>query len=46
MLQWFAEAYGWTPRQVAELPVEYAEWFHVVEAARAKVARMKQDKKI
>ncbi len=46
VLEWFADSYGWTPDQVGHLPLEYVDWFHVVAAAKHRVAEMKRDKRI
>lgn len=31
--RWFARAYGWTPNQVSELPIEAQTWLPIVEEA-------------
>jgi hypothetical protein len=43
--RWYAKAYGWTPDQVAELPIEEYEWLPAIEMAEsdAIAARQKQD---
>jgi len=46
VLEWFADSYGWTPEQVGGIPLEYVEWYHVVAAAKHRVAEMKRDKRI
>ena len=39
--EWWAQAYGWTPDQVGELPLEALEWFPVIRQARAKAAALR-----
>ena len=46
VMEWFADSYGWTPDQVGGIPLEYADWYHVVAEAKSRVAKMKQDKRI
>jgi len=39
--QQFAEAYGWTPSQVASLPLDFYMWDPVIRQAKHRVHEMK-----
>ena len=41
--RFFAKTYGWTPRQVDELPELAYEWLPKVEQAHGRVTQMKQE---
>jgi hypothetical protein len=40
--RWWAKMYGWTPEQVAELPLEICEWFPAIEEAEHEAGQMRQ----
>ena len=42
MSRWYAKTYGWTPDQVAELPIEEYEWLPVIEMADAEAQMAEQ----
>jgi hypothetical protein len=35
MERWFAQSYGWTPDQVAVLPLRVLDWFPMIERAQS-----------
>jgi hypothetical protein len=40
--EWFADAYGFTPGQVAEMPLEAYQWYPVIRRAHNEAAAMRQ----
>jgi hypothetical protein len=41
--RWYAKTYGWTPDQVAELPIEEYEWLPVIEMAESEAMIAEQN---
>jgi hypothetical protein len=40
--RWFAKNYGWTPEQVANLPLEEYEWLPAIEMAEIEATAAQQ----
>ena len=40
--EWFADTYGFTPREVADMPLEAYQWYPVIRRAHNEVTAMRQ----
>jgi hypothetical protein len=40
--EWFADTYGFTPAEVAEMPLEAYQWYPVIRRAHNEAAAMRQ----
>ena len=40
--EWFADTYGYTPQEVAEMPLEAYQWYPVIRRAVGEAAQIRQ----
>ena len=42
LYEWFADTYGYTPQQVAEMPLEAYQWYPVIRRAHNEAADIRR----